>query len=325
MPAHCAAPGAISLYLDVLSTTLSVTGPIFLIVLLGLVLRRTGFIDERFSDVAARLVFSICLPVLLFSTISRTEIDRTLSPGLFTFSLLATLLAFALAWLLARGLQPRIDRGVYMQGAFRGNLGVIGLALCEAAYGAAGLALASLLMAGMTVLYNVLSVFILSVYASRQLAWQRVLLDTLRNPLIIAIALAALLSLAGMRVPEVLLAAGDYVGSMALPLALLGTGASMSLRSLRSSGRDTVLVVLMKAAVIPVACTGVALLLGYRGMELGVLFLLFVSPTATASYAMVRAMGGNDRLAANLIMLSTFACLATCSVGFFWLNTRFPL
>ncbi len=308
------------MYLEILSTTLLVTGPIFLIVLLGLVLRRIGFLDDHFNDVAARLVFTICLPALLFSAISRIDLQQTVNPGLVTFSLTATLLAFGIAWLMVLPLTPRADRGVYVQGAFRSNLGVVGIALCAAAYGPEGLALASVLMAAMTVLYNVLSVFILSVYADRSLNLRRVFIDTLRNPLIIAIIIAVALSSLGVHIPQVVLATGDYLGSMALPLALLGTGASMSLRSISRAGTATASVVVMKAAVLPALCTGLAVLMGFRGMELGVLFLLFVSPTANASYPMVRAMGANSVLAANLIMLSTLACLFTCSLGIFVLT-----
>ena len=123
-----------------------------------------------------------------------------------------------------------------------------------------------------------------------------------------------------MHIPKVLLATGDYLGSMALPLALLGTGASMSLSGLRRAGGATLSVVVLKAAALPGLCTVLAALLGFKGMELGVLFLMFVSPTATASYPMVRAMGANDALAANIIMLSTLACLFTCSLGIFVLT-----
>ncbi|MEM0952981.1 MAG: AEC family transporter [Pseudomonadota bacterium] len=308
------------MYLETLSTTVLVTGPIFLIVLLGLVLRRLGFIDDRFNDVAARLVFSICLPALLFSAISRIDIQETVRPGLFYYSLAATLLAFSVAWLMVLPLQPRADRGVYVQGAFRGNLGVVGIALCAAAYGPEGLAVASVLMAGMTVLYNVLGVFILSVYANRTLDLRGVIVKTLQNPLIIAIAIAVTLSALDVHIPSVLLATGDYLGSMALPLALLGTGASMSLSGLRRAGVATLSVVTMKAAVLPGLCTVLAAMLGFKGMELGVLFLMFVSPTATASYPMVRAMGANAALAANIIMLSTLTCLFTCSLGIFVLS-----
>jgi len=308
------------LYLSILSDTLVVTGPIFLIVLLGLVLRRVGFIDDHFNQIASRLVFSICLPVLLFTTISQIDLTDTINFPVFYFSLMGAVLTFVLSWLAATFIKPRSDRGVVVQGSFRSNLGVIGLALCANAYGAPGLALASLLMASLTVSYNILSVFILSFYSNTDLDWTKVLIDILKNPLIIAIAAAFVMAYFGISVPGILLSAGDYIGSMALPLALLGTGAGMSLRALRDSSQATGLVIGLKAVLLPGLLTIIAIQLGFRGTDLGVLFLLFVSPTATASYAMVKAMGANDTLAANLVMTTTLVCILSCSVGLFLLK-----
>jgi predicted permease len=308
------------LYLSILSDTLIVTGPIFLIVLLGLVLRRIGFIDDHFNQIASRLVFSICLPVLLFTTISQIDLNDTINFPVFYFSLAGAVLTFALSWLAATFIEPRTDRGVVVQGSFRSNLGVIGLALCANAYGAPGLALASLLMASLTVSYNILSVFILSFYSNTDLDWTTILVDILKNPLIIAIAVAFVVAYFGIPVPGILLSAGDYIGSMALPLALLGTGAGISLRALRDSSQATGLVIGLKAVLLPGILTVVAIQLGFRGTDLGVLFLLFVSPTATASYAMVKAMGANDTLAANLVMTTTLVCILSCSLGLFLLK-----
>lgn len=309
------------MYLAFLLETLEVTGPIFIIVLLGWSLRRLGFIDEPFVESSSRLVFSLCLPVLLFTTITGLDLEATLDWRLPGFTLAASLATFAVAWLAARLIAAPADRGVFTQAAFRSNLGVIGLALCANAYGPAGLALASILMAVATVAYNVLSVVILSMYAaSARIRWQRIVIDIVRNPLIVAIVLATFTAWLRIPIPDFLRSTGEYLGSLALPLALLGTGAGMNLRTARESGRLTAVVVLLKTALLPAGVTAAAIGAGFTGVELGVIFLLFVSPTATASYIMVRSIGGNDRLAANLIMVTTLVGILTTSLGLFLLR-----
>jgi len=77
---------------------------------------------------------------------------------------------------------------------------------------------------------------------------------------------------------------------------------------------------LLKTLLLPLLITWLAWLLGYRDLTLGVLFLLFMSPTATASFIMVKSMGGNDALAANLIMTTTLVSLVTGSLGLFLLR-----
>ena len=308
------------MYIPILLDTFSVTGPIFILVLIGLVLRRTGFIDDHFVQVSSRLVFSLCLPVLLFTTISELELGKTIDPQLLYFALAASLVTFLLSWISGSLVQPREDRGVFVQGAFRSNLGVIGLALCANAYGIEGLAIASILMAVLTVAYNVQSVFVLSFYANTQFSWRKVLLDIVRNPLIIAILLATAAALFRVPLPEIFRSSGEYLGRLALPLALLGTGAGMNLRTLRESGRMTLGVLVLKTILLPGLVALGAIGLGFSAQTVGILFMLFVSPTASASFVMVKAMGGNAMLAANLIMVTTVAAMFTASLGLFLLR-----
>ncbi|MDZ7685484.1 MAG: AEC family transporter [Gammaproteobacteria bacterium] len=123
-----------------------------------------------------------------------------------------------------------------------------------------------------------------------------------------------------MPIPGIVMSTGDYIGSLALPLALIGTGASMSLKTLRDSSVNTAGVVLLKSILLPLFVVFAALGVGIEGQALGVLFLLFVSPTANASFIMVKAMGGNDRFAANIIMVTTLAGMVTTSIGLFLLT-----
>ena len=310
------------MYLSILAETINVTGPIFILVVLGIVLKRINFLDDHFIQISSRLVFTVCLPVLLFTTIIGIDIRQNFDASLFTFSVIASCLTFLLSWVVAiLFVLPRTDRGVFVQASFRSNLGVVGLALCANAYGAEGLVLASLLIAILTAVYNVLSVIVLSYYnTSHSVSIRQVAIDILKNPLIISIALAVAVSLLGVPVPNIFMSAGEYLGSLALPLALLGTGAGMNLKAIRHSSLITLLTVMMKTALLPLLVTVLAWQLGFTGMTLGVLFLLFVSPTATASFIMVKSMGGNDGLAANLIMVTTLVGMLTSSLGLYLLR-----
>jgi predicted permease len=313
------------LYLSILADTINVTGPIFILVAIGVVLKRIDFVDDKFIQTSSKLVFSLCLPLLLFTTISASDLKETFNLALLNFSVVASVAAFLFSWIVAIAfVSPRSDRGVFIQACFRSNLGVVGLALCANAYGDQGLALASLLMATLTVTYNILSVGILSFYAGHEsLSLKRVFIDILKNPLIIAIILAVIVSAIQIPVPRIILSAGEYLGSLALPLALLGTGAGMNLKAIRDSSLITILAVVMKTALIPLAVTLAAIMLGFEGVILGSLFLMFASPTATASFIMVKSMGGNDALAANLIMVTTLVSILTSSLGLFLLRVYY--
>jgi predicted permease len=313
-----------SVFLQQLSFSASITGPICLMLLLGVVLKRIKLIDEHFVDIASRLVFQVTLPLLLFFSILGAEHDYSRVAGLAGFGLAGNILFFLFVSLIThRCFQGSRDRGVVIQGSFRANTAIIGLAYIANAYGEHGVALAALYVAPMTILYNIQAVIALTPRNQGSGAKViRVMLKSItRNPLIIAILTGLLFSLLSVPLPEVLLSAGGYFADMTLPLALLCTGGSLDLNSLRSEKGTTWFACGQKLVLAPLLLTTAAYWSGFRGTELGIVFFMSSAPTAAASYVMARSMGGNATLAANIIALTTVISLLTCTLGTLLLST----
>ncbi|MFW5825159.1 MAG: AEC family transporter, partial [Marinobacter sp.] len=174
----------IDLFLQTLETTL----PVFAMVFIGLGLRKLGWIDTAFVNTASALVFRATLPTLIFLSILRADLDIAFNASLLGFFALATLGSFALVWAWALWRVPRPDRGVYVQGAFRGNCGIVGLALAASMYGDYGLSAGGILLGLVIICYNILSVVVLLTYQSeRKLRWGDILGDVVRNPLILSV------------------------------------------------------------------------------------------------------------------------------------------
>ncbi|GGE70057.1 malate transporter [Streptosporangium jomthongense] len=307
----------ISLFQQTLETTL----PVFAMVFIGLGLRRIGWIDDRFVHTASALVFKATLPTLVFLSIIKADLSTALNPGLLVFYLFATLASFALAWLWARWRVVHEDRGVYVQGAFRGNCGIVGLALAANLYGDFGLSAGSILLGLVILSYNALSVIVLTTYqAGATPEWRHILRDILRNPLILSVFAAIPVAWLDLQLPEWVLTSGDYFASLTLPLALLCIGATVSFSALRRNSSTAFSSALMKMVVLPILCTATAWALGFSGPELGLMFLFFASPTAAASFVMAKALGGNDRLAANIIAITTLMASVTITLGVFVLK-----
>ena len=109
--------------LEALNFTAGVTLPIFVMMLLGLILRRLQIIDEHFMDIASRLVVNFGLPAILFLGTVRMDLGLALDRQLILFTVLMTLVSVGILWLVAGRIAPAaFDRGVFVQGAFRGNL-----------------------------------------------------------------------------------------------------------------------------------------------------------------------------------------------------------
>lgn len=301
--------------------TLSVTLPVFAMLFLGVLLKRFGQIDDRFIHSASGLVFNVSMPVMLFLAILHADLEAALQPALLGYFALATLVGFALAWGWALWRCPRAERGVYVQGAFRGNNGIVGLALATSLYGDYGLSLGGVLGGLVILLYNSLAVLVLEVYNpdSRTSLW-KILRGILRNPLILGVLAAMPFAWWQLRLPVWLTTSGEYLARLALPLALICIGGTLSLASLRASSGLALSASLMKMLWLPALATAGAWACGFRQAELGILFLFFASPTAAASFVMARAAGANHQLAAAIIVITTLLAVLTTNFGLFVLQ-----
>ncbi|MCH1931384.1 AEC family transporter [Shewanella sp. A25] len=310
--------------IEQLQFSASITGPICLMLALGVILKRTNAINENFIDVTSKLVFNVTLPALLLLGILKSNHDMSSSAALVSFGVVANFSFFLLSIFVTRRYfsDPR-DKGVIIQGGFRANTAIIGLAYVSNAYGESGVALAAIYVASMTLLYNIQAVICLTPkgeQSGRQALG--VIIKTLtKNPLIIAIILGIVISLLAIPIPQMVTDAGQYFANMTLPLALLCTGGSLDIGSLKHERHATWFATFLKLVAAPLLITIAAMLIGFRGIDLAIVFLMSSAPTAAASYVMARAMGGNATLAANIIALTTVCSLLTCTLGIFLLST----
>lgn len=302
----------------------TITTPIFCILGLGILFKRIGWISDEFARLGSNLVFKVTLPCLLFVKLVETDFRQNLPTQLVVYAIVATVVAFLiLDRLFASRFANIADRGVFVQGSFRSNMGIIGLAFCLSAFGEEVVATASIYLAVMTTVFNVLAVITL-IRHQDSTGYHgeifRVLLGVIKNPLILAIAAGVIISLLGVQVPNILLQTGGYFARMTLPLALLCAGASIRLHEFQTSP-PLYWAVAGKLLFVPLLITSGGILLGLRGQELGVLYLMCASPTAAASYPMTQALGGNHHLAAAIIAASSLGSLIFTTLGIFLLRS----
>ncbi|RDV28014.1 AEC family transporter [Alteromonas aestuariivivens] len=304
--------------------TLQVIAPVLLILMLGYVLLKRRFISEGFVDSGSKLVFNIALPALLFITISKADFSLAANPTILVVGIIGTLLFVAFLMVITHfTVQQPNAKGVVIQGGFRANMGIIGLAYCSNAYGPEGLAVASVYLGCITVLFNLLSVFVLNYYSGGAVSLLSSVKNLITNPLILAIVLALPFSYFAVPLPSLAVKTGGYVAQLTLPLALLCTGASLQFRSFTGDLYNISLSTISKCLLYPLVIVAGCALLGVREMELGVVLLMSVAPTAAASYVMARNLGGDYRLAASIIATTTLVSLPVTAIAFSLLqNTR---
>ena len=294
---------------------LNIVLPVFLVIGLGLALRRLSFIREEMNAGLSRLVFYVAAPALLFRSTAQGAFDWGARLPALGAVVGITVLVAVVTYAAGARLTPA-RRGVLAQGCFRSNTVFVGLPLVLSAFGDAALGPASVLIAVMVVAENLLSVVVLTLphhgrRAHHPALWRRTGLRIVTNPLIVACAAGILYSMLGVRLPAGLDRSLSLIGSTAAPLGLLCVGAGLEFDGLRAKLPATVAASIVRLVVHPALILLALRRLGLTGVELGVPLLIMASPTAVVSYIMAREMDGDAPLAGAIILVSTVASLAT--------------
>ncbi|MEZ5570141.1 MAG: AEC family transporter [Halioglobus sp.] len=307
--------------LHLLLNALGISLPTFGWLVLGMLLARAGVFPEALNNRISLLAFRYGLPLMLFAGAAQVDYS-TLGDARYLYAgIVATFVSLLAAWHYSRWRGHTAgERGIFVQAAFRSNLAIVGLSLVVAAYGERGTAIAALPVALMTVLYNILAVWVLDRTLGMGAGLRGTFLGIVRNPLIIGISAGVALSLSPLPVPEAIGPVGRALSQFFLPLVLVCIGAAMSVSRLYRAGALAWEACAWRLLVAPLLGVSVALLMGVRDEALGILFMLLAAPVAASSHVMVVAARGDGTLAANVVVLTTLLSVVTVTLGFFLLS-----
>lgn len=289
--------------------------PIFAIVLLGCLLRSRGFLPASLVSPLNQLVYYLAIPAMIFRGVAKAPFRTQFDPALILSTLIPLVVVFIIAWgagrLFSCG-RPYI--ATFVQASYHGNIGYIGLAVCYYLLGESGFTRASIVAAFLMLLQNVLSVLVLQLYAPQKTGQPRGLFffkKVVINPVILSALSGILFSLLHLRLYDPVDRALGILSGMALPLALLVIGASLSFGLVRSNLGMVVASSALKLVVLP----ALGLLMYHvtsipSGQFLPGLVLL-AAPTATITYVMAGEMHGSTELASAAVSMNTLLSALT--------------
>jgi len=304
--------------IDNIIFTGNVVAPVFLLVALGYFVKRINVINENFVDVTSKFVFNVSLPALVFINIAEIDLSTAIDLKQIVYIYAATLISFFVIWLLAIPfVKDAKNQSVFVQGAFRSNFAIVGFAIISKLFGSSALGKAAIILAFILPLYNVLAVIVLTVpfRKERKLNLKSTLIEIILNPLIVAVIVGLPFSYFKIKIISVLNLTAGFLAELALPLALVGIGGSLNLQNIKKASGLAFTSSAIKVILIPLFLTLGSYYFGYRGLDLGVMFILFACPTAIVSFIMAEAMGANSKLAGNIVLISTVASVFTIAAG----------
>jgi predicted permease len=298
--------------------------PVFLIIALGALLRKTKFVSGEFVAGLNQLVFWIGLPCLLFYKIATAEYNYRIA-GKATLVMIVgvlccTITAYIVAFIIR--IPPRAV-GTFVQGTFRGNLYYVGLALLIYSFAGSDSKMSAqmeniaiLVMALLVPVYNIGSIIVLlaSQHKLDRYVPLKITRQVITNPLFLACAAGVAYSQIFPPLPLVLIRTLSAVGQISLPLALLGIGAVLAQSKIAGSGIPALAASAIKIGVSPIVGFWAAHLMGLGAGETRIVLLFLACPTAVTSYVVAEQLGGDDKLAAAIIVVSTILSIFSLSV-----------
>ena len=305
---------------------LNIVLPVFSVIALGWLLRRWGLIDAAFLKQTNRLVYYVCLPLLLFYKIGTADFFANFNGRLILGSIIAVAITFVASYFYTVFRKYPLDaRGVFSQGSFRGNIAYMGLAITLNAYGETGLTKAGILMGFLVPFLNLFAILAL-LWPHRGSGEQRGAVFWLRqvalNPLIIASFLGIIWSFLALPLPLVFERSLNIATGMTLPLALLALGGGFSLEKLRGDLVKATLSSGLKTIWMPILAAVLLISMGVRGIDLSIGVLIAGTPAATATYIMADQLGGDAELAGTIVMLSTLFSAVTYTLALLILSSQ---
>jgi malonate transporter len=278
--------------------------PDFSLILCGFLVCRFTALNRSVWEQVESLVYYFLFPVLLFQSIIKSPLDLGAASSLIAAGLLMGVAGIVLACSLphlpvvGRHIDPR-DHAAGAQVAFRFN-SFIALALAERLADPRGLQLIAVLIGVCVPLFNVGAVWPMARHA--QTGFVRALL---RNPLIIATALALAANLLGLSIPVWLEPTVSRIGAASLALGLMAAGAGMQFATLASNKVLATGVLAIRHFILPLVAFALARVLHLDPVQTTVLLAFSALPTASSAYVLAARMGYNGAYVAGLVTLST--------------------
>jgi malonate transporter and related proteins len=293
--------------------------PVFILIVIGVVLKRTLMRLETQWHGLERLTYYVLFPMLLIQTLVKADLSKVPIAGvggaLMLAALAVSLLCLALWPLLARrGVDGPAFTSIF-QGATRWQT-YVALSVSRNLYGAAGLALASVAMVAIIPMVNVFSVAVLAHYASpEKQSGRAIAMTVVKNPLIWACAIGLFINVVHLPLPKIWHEVADALGSASLAIGLLVTGAGLQLGGLLRPSLAATAGVVLKLLVMPVLAIALALWFGLSGTNLAIIAVASAVPTSPSAYVLARQMGGDAPLLAQIITLQTILAAITMPIA----------
>ena len=299
--------------------SLNATIPVFLMMVMGYMLKCFGIFKQDFASQMNKFVFLILLPMLVFKELAAADFyemwDTTFIVFCFIISLITILVSVGLSFFI----KDHTVRGEFAQAAYRSSSALLGCAFVQNIYGSAGSA--SLMIIAAVPLYNVAAVMILNLMKPNYGQFnKRLIKQTFKgivtNPILIGIALGMIWSLLKVPQPEIFQKTVLNIANLATPLGLMAPGAEFDFKQSKENIGLAMMCSLLKLVVFTGVFLPIAVKIGFRDEKLVAILVMLGAATTVSCFVMARNLGHKGTLTSTTVVITTIASAFTLT---FWL------
>ena len=297
--------------------SLNATLPVFIMMVLGMIFRKIGWISESFAKQMNKFVFLIPLPVMVFKNLATIDIQSSWNTKFVLFCFIVTTLSIFISFILSILLKEE-SKGEFIQASYRSSAALLGMALINNIYGTS--VMGPLMIIGSVPLYNIMAVVVLSFFKGEKMdsaLIQKTLKGIVTNPIIIGIFVGMVWSFFHIPYPPIFSKTVDYIAGLASPLGLMAMGASFEFKKALGKLKPSIIASFMKLFGFCILFLPVAIYLGFVDDQIVAILIMLGSATTVTCYVMAKNMGHEGTLSSSVVILTTL--LSGFSITF-WLT-----
>ena len=312
--------------MDKIIVSFNVIAPVFFLMVLGyLLVNYTSLADRQLTKQANAIVFKIFLPCMLFYNVYQSDIGAEIQSRikLCIWAAGGLIILFILLCLIVpKVVKQENQQGVVIQGIFRSNYVIFGVAVVQNMYGSKSTTTAAILSAILVPMYNFLAVVALSIFGEkRETDWKKIIMDIIKNPLILSSMLGVVFSLLGIRLPTAVDTTVQDLAKLSTPIAFMILGGDLDFSKVKGNLKLSSVVLTIKLVILPLIMIPMVVMMGYTDADLLSALLAYQTPVAVSSYIMAQQAGADGQLAGQLVVFSSVLSIFTLFVTIFILRT----
>lgn len=297
--------------------------PSAIYLIIGIILKLTGVVKNEDVKKFTHVVFVTLYPFIMFDNLYGKDISGNMDMRLGLYAIIFTAAQFAAAWIVVCRIEKEnYHRGAMIQALYRSNYVLMGFPIAVNLFGKGNITAVAIIMMLVVPFYNVSAVIVFETFRGGRVNIGKMVKRILTNPIIDGGIAAFIVMLLGIKLPVPVENTVTTLSDATAPIAMILLGAALNIKGFSSDKWRIAVCTIGKLVVFPSLGIAGAVLLGIRDVQLIAVTLMTAAPDALASYAMASSMGGNGKLAGELVVLTTIASCFTIPVFLFILKTN---